>query len=104
MVFTLLIAMAELASAETRDLSNAVRSLQAQLQQAEARRPLAVEPERTPPSQPMPMDQLHNPRTGVTCTMRILQARPVDPEAVAPAPDATVDPDIRAKRVSPCVD
>ena len=93
MVFTLLVAMAELASAETRDLSNAVRSLQAQLEQEQAL-----------PSQPMPMDQLHNPRTGVTCTMRILQARPVDPEAVAPAPDATVDPAIRGKRVSPCVD
>lgn len=89
MVFTLLVALAELASAETRDprLSDAMR----QLQREQARPTMRV-------------DQLHNPRTGVTCTMRILQARPVDPDAVAPAPDATVDPDIRGKRVSPCVD
>jgi hypothetical protein len=50
------------------------------------------------------LDPLRNPRTGVTCTMRILKAEPADPDAVRPAPEPGVDPEMRGKRVSPCVD
>src|SRR5262245_15646104 len=50
------------------------------------------------------VDQLTNPRTGVTCTMRILRAEPkLDPNAM-PSKPVDVDPDIRGRRVSPCVD
>jgi hypothetical protein len=35
--------------------------------------------------------------------MLILKAEPVDPHAVVPAPQASIDPDIRG-RVSPCLD
>lgn len=49
------------------------------------------------------VEQLTNPRTGVTCTLQVLRARPSDPDAVRPVPES-VDPGIRAQRVSPCLD
>jgi hypothetical protein len=95
MMFTLLVALAELASAETRDPLRSARS---------TRETQSVEPEGSPPTlaRPRPMEQLRNPRTGVTCTMQILRAFPADPESVRPAP-SHVDPGIRGK-VSPCLD
>jgi hypothetical protein len=50
-----------------------------------------------------PVEQLTNPRTGVTCTMQILRARPADPQSVMPAVPSAVDPGIRG-HVSPCLD
>lgn len=49
-----------------------------------------------------PVEQLTNKKTGVTCTMQILRARPADPKAVRPAP-RSVDPGIRGD-VSPCLE
>jgi hypothetical protein len=94
MVFTVLIVLAELASAGTRDFVTAGRT------DAGAFEAQGVQPEASPSS--TPIGQLTNPRTGVTCTMRILSAAPADPESVRPAP-SQVDPGIRG-HVSPCLD
>lgn len=95
MLLTVMVALAELASAQTRELAIEVPSLGTQsVERREA-------PDLLP--RPTPMEPLHNPRTGVTCTMQVLRAFPADPDSVRPAP-SPVDPGIRGKRVSPCVD
>lgn len=97
MVFTVLVALAELAATEVQGVASKpwpairVESVQAAPQERAA-----------DPAGEMP--QLTNPRTGVTCTLRILKAEPLDKGAVLPAPETSVDPDIRGRGVSPCVD
>jgi hypothetical protein len=91
MVFTLVLALGELLAAEPR--TRAVGPEAAPL----------VEPSLVSPVTLAPIDPLRNPRTGVTCTMRVLKAEPVDPRAVRPAPEASVDPDIRG-HISPCLE
>jgi hypothetical protein len=59
--------------------------------------------ERTPAQPLARVVQLTNPRTGTTCTMQILRARPVDEPSARPAP-AEVDPGIRARGVSRCLE
>lgn len=59
--------------------------------------------EKTPVQPLARVEQLTNPRTGTTCTMQVLRARPADEQAARPAP-AEVDPGIRARGVSPCLD
>lgn len=50
------------------------------------------------------MTQLYNPRTGVTCTLRILRVgRPVDKEMLAKAP-RTLDEKMVHNELSPCVE
>jgi hypothetical protein len=95
MVFTVLVALAELAAAEVQGLASkpwAAIGVE-RVQAAPQERDTAGE-----------MPQLTNPRTGVTCTLRILKAEPLDKGAVLPAPETSVDPDIRGRGVSPCVD
>jgi hypothetical protein len=65
--------------------------------EARAAAPIRVEPLNR-------IEQLTNPRTGTTCTMQILRARPLDARAVVPAAPAQVDPGIGARGVSPCLD
>jgi hypothetical protein len=92
MVFTLVLALGEMLAAAPRDpTSHALQQLQPQVGRSQA-------------NSMQPMNQLYNPRTGVGCTMRVLEARPVDPQATLPPPEDGVDPDIRGRRVSPCVD
>jgi hypothetical protein len=99
MVFTLVLALGELLSAEPRlavghghDAAAIAELGQAITERSRTSRPALAT-----------ADQLRNPRTGVACTMLILKAEPVDPHAVVPAPQASIDPDIRG-RVSPCLD
>lgn len=97
MVFTVLVALAELAAAEVQGPASkpwaAIRVERVQAAPQERAADTAGE-----------MPQLTNPRTGVTCTLRILKAEPLDKGAVLPAPETSVDPDIRGRGVSPCVD
>jgi hypothetical protein len=95
MVFTLLVALSELATAEIRAAGYRAAPVRIELVQGAPQ-------ERTDGSFQVG-EQLHNPRTGVTCTMRILKAEPIDKGAVIPSPEQSVDPEIRGS-VSPCLD
>ncbi len=98
MMFTVLVALAELATVEVRAAASrpsrviGVAPVQAAPQERAADRAAGE------------MPQLTNPRTGVTCTLRILKAEPMDKGAVMPAPETSVDTEIRGRGVSPCVD
>ncbi len=93
MMFTVLVALAELATGEVRAAAPGPSRI------------VGVAPvqERTA-ARAGEMPPLTNPRTGVTCTLRVLKAEPVDSKAILPAPEKGVDPDIRGRGVSPCVD
>jgi hypothetical protein len=94
MILTLLVAFSELATLGVRAAGDRPARPHIELVQTSPKeggiRLDAVEP-------------LSNPRTGVTCTMRILKAEPVDKGGVIPLPEPGVDPEIRG-RVSPCLD
>jgi hypothetical protein len=91
MMFAVLVAFAEMAAVEVHAAGLGARgTVQAAPQERSADSTGEIE-------------QLTNRRTGVTCTMRILKAEPVDRGAVVPSPEQNVDPGIRGS-VSPCVE
>ena len=97
MMFTVLVALAELATVE-------VRAAASRPSRVMGVAPVQAAPQERAADRAGEMPQLANPRTGVTCTLRILKAEPMDKGAVIPAPGTSVDPEIRGRGVSPCVD
>ena len=97
MMFTVLVALAELATF-------GVQAAASRPSRVIGAAPVQAVPQERAADTAGEMPQLTNPRTGVTCTMRILKAEPVDKGAVIPAPETSVDPEIRGRGVSPCVD
>jgi hypothetical protein len=95
MVITLLVALSELATVELHASGYRVVRVRNELVQ--------VAPKERADGSFQVGEQLHNPRTGVTCTMRILKAEPIDKGGVIPLPEPSVDPEIRGS-VSPCLD
>ena len=96
MMFTVLVALAELATVAVQAAPRPWRAVGVA--------PVQVAPAQRAADRSAEIEQLTNPRTGVTCTMRILKAEPIDSKAVVPGPETSVDPDIRGRGVSPCVD
>lgn len=95
MVFMMLIALAEMATAGVQAPKPWTALRVDPVQVAPAPRAVGSSQE---------IEPLRNPRNGVTCTMRILKAEPIDSKAVLPAPESSVAPDMRGRGVSPCVD